>query len=95
MLSIGFRIEWSGCVRFSNRSYSTFDVISNLTLTIIPFIVFIFFITVTLRRIIKIGIMRNLNRAVYPVFIESTTYNLYIIFVHNENIREKYRTDSD
>jgi hypothetical protein len=73
----------------------TFYVISNLTLAMIPFIVLIFFITITLRRMIKIGLMRNLNRAVYPVFIESTKYNLYIIFIHKENIREKYRTDSD
>ncbi len=50
----------------------TFYVISSLTLAIISFIVLIFFITVTLRRMIKIGSMRKLNQAVYLVFIEST-----------------------
>jgi hypothetical protein len=57
------------------------------TLGIIPFIVLIFFIAVTLRRIMKIRLMRNLNQAAYPVFIESTKYNLYIIIVQSIRVQ--------
>jgi len=68
---IGFRSEASGCVPSTSGFYSTFYVISNIILTIVPLIMLISFTTVTFQRIISMQLRRMRTQTVHPVEVQA------------------------
>ncbi|CAF1021538.1 unnamed protein product [Adineta ricciae] len=83
---IGFRQESNGCVASSDGFYSTFYLISNICLTIIPIIIVMVFVTLILYRIIYKRAIDRRQQIVRPIeIVERNIINHRFAQLSNKN----------